>query len=564
MPRRMPAAAASRGNRAAKTPAASRIEWPPAAAWSLAGLALVLLLVSPPCSNRAWALNGARSVAPLAVLLLASAAALAVVLAWRPRVDGRVLALLAAIALAFPLREHLHLLGDTWVRSRYFAGAAARPETIAGFAALGRQLHAQPLDNLVGGWGVIALGRLGVPFPLAVSLGSALLALAYFAGVAHLARRLAPGAPALPLALALALAGTLEVFAGYAESGGVVLATGVWWWALLLQPLSRRRDAAFSALAWLALFLGHRLALVGLVPQLARGVFFSLAGDRAAPRRWLVVFSVLAAVLAVLLLALGGGSALGRDFSELGFGLWGRGGLRLTPASDLANLVAAVMPLALLAPLFAGREALRALLRSPLFALHVVALLPLAPMLLVFPVAAHGLGAHRDWEIAALPGLIATSLAGAALGLASPARRRGALVVLLPLLAILAGGWLATNASDAAVERRAIALAEGPHGLTGEQQSYVLVFLGYLAADRGDDASSARWFDESFGALANSRNALLAAESWLRAGDVAAARRSLVRARSVPVAPELEPGARALEAMVARAESAGAAAGAPR
>ena len=564
MSRRTPAARATRAGRAAKAPAPPRVEWPSSAAWLLAALVLVVLTVSPPGSNRVWALNGLRSLPPTGAFLVVVAAALAAALAWRPRVDGRIVALLVALALAFPLRERLHLLGDTWVRTRYFAAAAARPETIAGFAALGRQLHAQPLDNLVGAWGVIVLGRLGVPAPLAVSLASLLLALVFFAGVARLARRLSPGTPALPLACALALAGSLEVFAGYAESGGIVLAAGVWWWCLLLQPMTRRRDAAFCALAWFAFFLSHRIALVALAPQLARGILFPLEGDQPAPRHWLVALSLLAAAAAAVLLTNGEGSALGQDISELGFGLRSLHDIRFTPVTDLANLVAAVMPLALLTPLFAGREALRTLLRSRVFALHAVALLPLAPMLLVFPVAGHGLGAHRDWEIAALPGLLATSLAGAALGLASPARRRGALIVLLPLLLLLAGSWLVTNASERAVERRAITLAEGPHGLAGEQKAYVLVFLGYLAANRGDDAASARWFDESFAALANSRNELLAAESWLRAGDPAAARRSLLRARSVPVAPELEPGARALAGMIARAESLAAVPGAAR
>jgi len=45
--------------------------------------------------------------------------------------------------------------------------------------------------------------------------------------------------------------------------------------------------------------------------------------------------------------------------------------------------------------------------RTPSALLFAVALVPLLPMLLLFPMAPHGLGVHRDWDLAALPGLLA-------------------------------------------------------------------------------------------------------------------------------------------------------------
>lgn len=180
------------------------------------------------------------------------------------------------------------------------------------------------------------------------------------------------------------------------------------------------------------------------------------------------------------------------------------------------------------------------------------ALVPMAPLLISFPMAAHGLGAHRDWDLALVPGLLATTFAGAALVRLDAPRLRGALAMLLPALLLLAGAWLAPNASETATLQRAVTLVHGTGGVTGEARGHALVYLGYRASDAGEDAASARWFDEAFGASANPRTALLAAESWLRAGDFSAARQSVDRARSIGKLPaDLEKVARELEQVLA-------------
>ena len=533
------------------------LEWPSRAGLLGAASLLALLLAAPPGSNRFWGVNGLRSLpAPFALAALLGAALLTVLamratrLAWLVTAAG-------ALVLAFPLRERLHLLGDTWVRTRFFERAVFDPVGAPGFQELGRQLHAQPLDNLIGCWGVIRLAPLIQTIAGAVSVASLVLALAYFAALGRLARRFDTSPFAVPLAFAIALAGTLEVFAGYAESGGVVLAAGAWWWASLMTPLERPRHAVASVAAWAALFLGHRVALVALVPQLARA-FVPLERDRMPARRWLVALSLAAAALAFAALRSGIASqALGRDFEELGMSVHDWRSLRLVPLADLANLMILVMPLALLAPLLAGWTALREFLRSRVFALHALAFVPLTPLLVVFPAAPHGLGAHRDWELAALPGLIAGS-AGAALlaGLPAP-RRRAALWVALPLLALIALSWVGLNAHQHASDRAAIALAQGNGRLEGAQRAHLLTFLAYRAADLEDNANSAAWFDSSFAAVPNLRTSLLASEAWLRAGNLEAARRSMARARERgPFPPELAGGAATLDAMIAAADSA--------
>jgi hypothetical protein len=530
---------------------------PPAAAGLIAAATLLaILLTAPPASNQFWGVNGLRSLGLRPAILAVVSAAL---IAWVAMRAGRfrwILAPAGALLLAFPLRERLHLLGDTWVRTRFFEREIFEPVGAPGFQGLGAQLHAQPLDNLIGCWGVIHLAPLIQTLTGAVSVSSLLLALLYFAALGKLARRLDPGEYAVPLAFALALAGTLQTFAGYAESGGIVLAAGAWWWATLLAPLERPRHALAAAMAWAALFLSHRVALVALAPQLARA-FIPLEGDRAPARRLLVVLSLAAAALAFLALRSGVASqAIGQDFEELGMSLHDWRSLRLVAARDLVNLIPLVMPLAVLAPLLAGAATVREFLRTRLFTLHAVAFVPLTPLLVVFPSAPHGLGAHRDWELAALPGLIANS-AGAALLAGAPAvRRRAALWVALPVCALIACAWVGLHASESASEREALALAQSPGRLEGAQRAHLLTFLAYRAADRDDNARSAAWFDSSFAAVPNVRTSMLAAEAWLRAGDVEAARRSMERARARgPFPPELAAGGAVIERMIATADS---------
>jgi hypothetical protein len=563
---------AGRGGRACSARAATRAGAPPRppgpvcggpaleppGPWALAasGALLALLLAAPPASNAFWGVDGLRSL-PLPFGVLAIAVAGFVTLAAMRMARWRwMLPLAAAVALAFPLHERLHLLGDTWVRTRFIERCVFDPATAPHFRALGEQLHAQPLDNLIGCWGAIHMAPLLQSITGAVSAGSLLLAVLYFAALGQLARRFDAGEFALPLAFAIALAGTLETFAGYAESGGIVLAAGAWWWVTLLRPLERPRDAAAVALAWLALFLSHRIALVALIPQLARA-FIVLPGDRVAARRLLVAVSLVAGALAWAALRSGVASqALGQDFEELGMSLRDWRALRLVAPVDLANLVVLVMPLALLAPLLAGVRAVREFVRSRSGLLHAIAFVPLTPLLLVFPAAPHGLGAHRDWELAALPGLIANSAGAALLVCAAPARRRAALWLVLPLLALIACGWVGLHADERASERSALALASGPGRLEGAQRAHLLTFLAYRAADRDDNARSAAWFDSSFAALPNVRTTMLAAEAWLRAGDVAAARRAMARAHARgPYPPELAAGGAVIDRMIATADS---------
>ncbi|MGH7741239.1 MAG: hypothetical protein ACRENS_04380, partial [Candidatus Eiseniibacteriota bacterium] len=411
---RPPAAARGATRNSQRTSAAAAIDRPATAGLVAGGALLALLAGAHPESNRFWGVNGLRSM-PLSLAAAALAfAALITPVAMRVRRLRWVAPALGAVVLAVALRERLHLLGDTWVRQRFFMRALFDPVNAPGFRALGEQLHAQPLDNLIGCWGVIQAAPLLHSITAAVSAGSLALALCYFAGVHRLARRLDPSELAVPLGFAIALAGTLETFAGYAESGGIVLAAGAWWWATLLAPIQRPRHALAATLAWGVLFLSHRVALVALLPQFARALI-PLEGDRAPARRWLAAFSLAAGTLAWAALATGVASqALGQDLQELGMNLHDWRSLRLVPPVDLANLIVLVMPLALLAPLLAGGRTLGEFLRTRLCMLHAAAFLPLTPLLLVFPSAPHGLGAHRDWELAALPGLIANS-AGAAL-----------------------------------------------------------------------------------------------------------------------------------------------------
>jgi len=556
-PRASRAGGSPRGESAPAPALGGPLEKPSAAALAAVLALLALLLAAPAASNLFWGVNGLRSLpGPLAALVLVSSA-LVTLVAMRVRRFAWIAPIAAAAILAFPLRERLLLLGDTWVRTRFFERCVFDPVGAPGFQALGEQLHAQPLDNLINCWGVIQLAPMIQSITGAVCLASLLLALFYFGALGRLARRLDASELAVPLAYAIALAGTLETFAGYAESGGIVLAAGAWWWATLLAPLERPRHALAAALGWAALFLSHRVALVALIPQFARALI-PLEGDRPAARRWLAGLSLVAGALAITALSTGVASqALGQDFEELGMSLTDWRALRLVASPDLVNLTLLVMPLALLAPFLAGARVLREFLRTRRFALHAIAFVPLTPLLVIFPSAPHGLGAHRDWELAALPGLIASSAGAALLAHAPPPRRRTALWLALPVLALVAGGWVALHAHEKSSEREAVALASGPHRLEGAQRAHLLTFLAYRAADLDQNAQSAAWFDSSFAAVPNTRTSMLAAEAWLRAGDVAAARRAMDRAHARGAfPPELARGGAVIERMIASVDSA--------
>lgn len=516
------------------------------AAWGL------VLVLAPPESNHAWAVNGLRSALPLAALAaLALLAAALALLELRPRFETWVCAALA-LALAFPFRERAHLLGDTGLRQRLLETLAHPGATILSTGALARTLHSQPLDALGTVAFPAALARAGVPVGLAVAIVGVVCFALLHAGVRRALGGAAPLAPAL--AAAVWLTGLLQVFAGYADGWPLTLAIAAWWWWALDRPHAAPRDALLAAALWLALVLAHRLGWVMLAPMAWRALAGARPGDGPRARAWLAGGTLAAAAVALALGIAIGGTALPQDLADLRATLAGPGGPRLVPAWDLANLLALLMPFALLAPFLAGREARSAFVRSPSAGLFAAALVPLLPMLLLFPVAPHGLGAHRDWDLAVLPALFA-GLAGARLlALAGEPAARRALLLVLPLLAVQAGGWLAVNADPAAGERRALALVNAPGALRGEQASGALVFLGYRAAGLGDFGASAGYFERSARELPNPRHELFAAQAWLAAGEPAKARAAFRRALAYePLPPDVRLTAETVRAMLGAA-----------
>ncbi len=493
-----------------------------------AGLALVAVLAivtfAPGTSNFFWGVGGLREASPLAWMALGLGALAAAAWSLGAPLPFATLILLGLVTLVGPWRESGHLLGDTYVRQRALE-LAERGGAIASFREFGRLMHAQPLDNLLGVWGPAVLTRLGVRIAVSQAVVGAGLASAWFWIARTTVRRVAPAASSA-LAVALVVGGSLEVLTGYAESGGVLLVCGAFWWSRMLAPVDSPRRAALVVFAWLVLAAAHRVALVAVVPQLLRAYVIRLPGDDDRLRRWIGVGTLLALAAGALVGGAGVREVLAQDFTELLATL-----RRFMPLHDVLNLVAVVAPLALLAPMVVGLRGLREAFRSPRGRLHAAALVPMLPLVFVFPMAPHGLGAHRDWELAIMPGWIASSLAVTVLATLEPRRLRGALALLLPAQLLLAAAWLVPNADAGATHARAVALVHGPGRVRWEARAHACTYLGYRAADAGADRESAEWFDESFASLANPRTALLAAESWLRAGDAAAAGRSLQRAR---------------------------------
>jgi hypothetical protein len=527
------------------TPAARALPAPgrPALAGVMVAGALLLAIACVPAIGPWWGLDGIRSLPAAARLLPVLMALAAGALAWRalPQRWWPVLALGLALAIAFPLRESIHLLGDTWVRQRTIdfiaTGEIARPA----FADLGRGQHAQPLDNVIGLQLPLALVAAGVPLRSAFSWASLLTACLFMAGAWNLVRRLeSESRLRVAMLLAFALAGTLEVFAGYAESGGIVAAATVWLWARLVAPVDTRRRAIVLVGVWCAALLSHRLALALAPALLWRLLGPAQQGDRDALRRTALL--ACAAGAAAVLAAMNAGGAYGQFAKDLAEALPGPGALgrlALTRPLDVFSILLLVMPLALLAPAFTERAAIAGWAKSPRVALHAIALATLAPAILVFPVAPAGLGPFCDWELAVMPGIVATACALALLTRLSARRRRAALVVVLPVLTLLASGWLAVNANSGTSLQRAEWLATGTTQSPAVRR-HVLLYLGYRAGDLDQMAEAARDFDRSSTTLANPRDAMLAGEAWLRAGDPAAARRSLAYARAHgPLTPEL-------------------------
>ena len=552
------------GERARERDLVEVLRLPGAGGWFLAAWA-VLLISAPPASNWFWGVNGLRSLPPGArfgLVLAAAAAAGLVALRLRSRALAVALAFAVAIAVAFPLRESVHFLGDTQIRLRAMAVFNARMIRVT-LDEWSTRLHANPLDIVVNFLGPIELERLGISLLNGVSVVSVALALLFFAGAWRVASRLgAPPEVRLALCAALVVGGTLEAFAGYAESAGLLLAAAAWWWAEMLAPLDGTRQAARIAGAWLVMFASHRLGLVMLGPLAWRALGPPLPGDQPHARRWLLGFGALAAVMAgATMMAGAGGKQLGMDLGDM-LGALG-GAARAVPPSDYFNTLALVAPLAFAAPWLSGRDELARFLRCPVGQLLLAGSILLLPVMWFVPANSHGVGAHRDWDLGVLGGLTLTLTAGALLARLPAGRLRGALLCVLPLLVLQAGGWLGVNASGEATMRRAKALVEQPPGLIDSHLSNLHGYLGQRAMDMGAPHFAAPELERAFDLNRNPRRAMIAAEAWALAGDFAAARATLARGRAAgPLSPSLAASALRLDTLIARiaATSAGAAA----
>ena len=518
--------AARAGSRGGVKPATVRA---PLAVLVMVAVWAAALLLAPPESAWGWALSGFRSVPPAARLALIAAAAAITALATR-RLRGRWAWFAAAVVLAplvaFPLRERIHLLADTDLRLRAISNFAAGEPGVT-LLEWSRRLHAAPLDLAVDFLLPVQLVRTGLEVADAVSCLSALLALAFLAGLARLVVRLGSAPEGrFALFLAMALAGTLEAFAGYAEVAGLVLAAVAWWWVMLLGPLDTRGRAARTALSWLALLLAHRIGLVLLPAQLWRALGPALPGDRPGARRWLLAFTVLAAGAAWAVSAVGGGAVqVAIDVRQL---------LRTGPALtgprvlDFANALLLVAPLGLAAPFAAGRGALVAFARDRRTWLIAVAALPLVAVHWLELSAANGLGAYREWDLGVALGVTATAGAALLLTVQPVPRLRAALLACVPVLALQAGSWLAVHADERAGVQRALALAPR---LLPPQRGTLFLYLGQRAMDAQDPALAAGYYEQAFDLVPDPETGVLAAETRLMARDVEGARRLIARAR---------------------------------
>lgn len=203
---------------------------------------------------------------------------------------------------------------------------------------------------------------------------------------------------------------------------------------------------------------------------------------------------------------------------------------RLAPASDIANLLILVAPLVVLAPVLADRAAWKAWWGRPESSLILAGLVPLLP--LAVQVGPSGLGLHRDWDANALLGVMLTMASLLALSRLPVHRLRGALSWSLPALALVAASWVAVNANEAAGVRRAVALATEPSPLAPSQRSQVLLYLAGWSASRGRVHEAGAFYERSYDLAPTPNRGLLGAFAWVRAGELAAARRLLNRVRA--------------------------------
>jgi hypothetical protein len=300
-----------------------------------------------------------------------------------------------------------------------------------------------------------------------------------------------------------------------------------------------------------------------LLPLAWRALGPPLPADEAGARRWMIGAGAGAAALAGVALLLGaGGRQLGSDTKDLMPVVFGA--LTAVPASDVLNELALVAPLAFLAPWLAGRTALREFFASPEAKLLLTAAVPLVPLVWILPAGGNALGAHRDFDLGTLVGFTLTILAVMLLTRLPVTRLRGALLCVLPLVALETGGWVAVNADETAATLRAKALVEQPPGLAPPHLSHLHVYLGQRAMDLGAPQFAAPEFELAFKLNPNPRRALMAAEAWARSGDLVAARSAMARGRATgPLSPSLVIAGRRLDELIEQlaADSARAAVG---
>ena len=274
------------------------------------------------------------------------------------------------------------------------------------------------------------LHRAGVPLHIVLSLVSFGLALFYFTAVRRLVTTLrVPTESRLAFGAALALGGTLGCFAGYSESAGVLFVAATWWWAEMLPPLADHRQAARLALAWLAMFLAHRLAVLMLAPLVWRALGPAHAGDTPASRRSLLLFTLAGGVLAAaLLVAIVGPSLIVADLRETFQAAAGQTQGPEAPFVGFLNALWLVAPLAFLAAI-AGWRGLGEFVRDRTTQPFCCSRARSRCRSCGSDHARGGAGAHRDWDVTVLLGF-PLAFAGATLltRLAAP-RLRGALMI---------------------------------------------------------------------------------------------------------------------------------------
>ena len=349
----------------------------------------------------------------------------------------------------------------------------------------------------------------------------------------------------LLLAFLLASSGCLEVFAGYAESIALLLATTLVWVSQMVRPLRSGRDVAWLLFAWCLMVASHRMALLTFPGLVARGWLDRSESDVALHRWWLVVAVGAAVAIATSLPASG---RLSSDVSELAIAL-GADDRSLISIRDLLNLLVIVAPLIYFAPLaLLSPRTAGSMPRRPLWAwLSCIGLLPLV---LVFPMAPSGLGAHRDWDLAALFGTLLTIAVVTSIARLRPAAMATFVRGALPGVLLIAMTWVAVNADSRASISRAIALAFDPRALPVPQRSHLFAFLGGDALEAGQPDLSAQWFSEAFRLNPNPRDALQSAHGWIRAGDYVKARVMLTRARERGLSGRLVEGFASLDSML--------------